>query len=151
MEVSFLREPKWTEHLQKCPYMIVHRLQHTEDDPYYSFSCVWYTWNKVKPTPSFCCAQPNFFLCRFIFSTLQALVADSHRIQNQVESISLLNSVHTLVQSPTFSLLGMSASLYIFSFSKPEHPTLLVLTLWRPMQSLVRFLPNEKCIQQSSF
>ena len=47
--------PVLTEHLQKCPCVIVHRLLLTADDPYCSFLCVsaLYTWNEMKPTPSF--------------------------------------------------------------------------------------------------
>lgn len=40
----------------------------------------------------------------YILAYAASLVADSHRIQNPVVSISLLNSVHTLFQSPTFAL-----------------------------------------------
>lgn len=129
--------------------MIVHRFlltQTTHTAP----SCVcllWYTWNKMKPTPSVLSTQPHFFLRRFVFwPTLQCVVADGHRIQNRVASISLLNSAHTLFRSPTFVLPGnVCISLYFPS------STLLFLTLRQPTQSHIGFLPNENCIQQSSF
>lgn len=64
----------------------------------------------------------SLFLQKFIFwATLQSLVADSRRIQNQVVFISLLNCVHPLFQSFAFVLPGIVCILYIFSLSKPEH------------------------------
>lgn len=87
-------------------------------------------------------------LWKFIFwPTLQSSVADTHRIQNQVVSLSLLNCVRPLFLA--FVLPGIVCiSVYIFPL---RTSTLLFLTLRHPTQSHIELLPNEKCIQQSSF
>ena len=143
-----LPEPRLTEHLQKCPHVIIPL---TADNPCRSFSPAS-ARNKTKPTLSFCSVQPHFFPRRVLFwPILQSSVAGGHRIQNQVVSLSLLSSVHTLHHPPLFVLPGnICMSMYIFPL-KTRASTLLSLTLRHPTQSLSGFLPNEKCIQHSSF
>jgi hypothetical protein len=105
--------PRLSGHLQKCPR--VHFLTGScalwkpptfPSSP--SCACVlWHTWNKMELTRSYYSFSANLFLGRFIFwPTLHTLVADSHRIQNQVVSIRLVNSVHNPLHSPAFVLPG---------------------------------------------
>lgn len=134
-----------TEHLQKCSYMIF-SLHVTQTAP--SCVCLLYVLqSEINSVISQCLTN---LLWKFIFRpTLQSLVADSHRIQNQVVSISLFNCVRPLFQSLAFVLPGIVCiSVYIFPL---RTSTLLFLTLRHPTQSHIEFLPNEKRIQQSSF
>lgn len=109
-----LPEPQLTEHLQKCLYMTTHRLLLTVDDPHCSSLCVSALITLGTKWSQLCHFTTKLLSVKiYILVYTQSLVADSHRIQNQVVSVSLLNSVHTLSQSPTFVLPGNDASLYI--------------------------------------
>lgn len=69
------------------------------------------TRNKRKPAPSLLGARTHF-LRRFLFwPTPHSSVADSHRIQNQVVSVSLLISAHPISVSYISSRERMRLSL----------------------------------------
>lgn len=145
--MSPLPEPRLTEHLQNCPYMITDYCS-LQTTPLRLVCICSIPWEQNEASCAISVSNQTSF-CEDLYSGLHC----SFRwlMATEFKPAVLVSPLHSAFPFRLLHLffLGMSASLYIFPL-KSRISTLLFLTLRLPTQSHIGCLPEEKCIQQSS-